>query len=424
MHAVGLGAVRRGIAVILLAAVALVAAGCRPGGEGAETSHDDAAEVVRVVDGDTLIATVDGEEQTIRLLNVDTPETKHPDRPVECLGPEATAFLEERLPSGTSIDLAYDQERTDRYGRTLAGVYESAMLVNAEIAAAGLGVPMLVEPNDRFYEVVATASRDAERNGRGLFAEDVDCTVASQVLAAQDAVASMPAVPADPTLADPAAAVEESQAVLEQTEALALALQSGHLAALGSPVLGSSAMGEYLDALTEDARSAHEASAQRVEDLENAQDEYDEEQERLEQEREEQERQRQQEESQEPEPEPTRSAAPREEATTGSGDGSRSESSSTPPAPRPSSAAPSSTSPSPDADSSGGRESSESDGSGGGGGEGSSGSDGSSESSGSSGGGSSSSCVPYGPEVPYSDDGGYTGKRYGMPGGKTFRKCR
>ena len=35
----------------------------------------------------------------------------------------------------------------------------------------------------------------------------------------------------------------------------------------------------------------------------------------------------------------------------------------------------------------------------------------------------SSSCVPYGPEIPYSNDGGYTGKRYGMPGGQTFRMC-
>lgn len=35
-----------------------------------------------------------------------------------------------------------------------------------------------------------------------------------------------------------------------------------------------------------------------------------------------------------------------------------------------------------------------------------------------------SSCVPYGPPIPYSADGGYTGKRYGLPGGKSFRKCR
>ncbi|MDI3329389.1 MAG: thermonuclease family protein [Micrococcus sp.] len=137
----------------------------------------DAATVVRVIDGDSLVAAVDGEDRRIRLLNVDTPETKHPQKPVQCLGPEATAFLEELLAPGDRIELEYDVERTDRYGRTLAGVFEGDSLVNAAIAEAGLGVAVLYEPNDRFYQEVLDAQERAEAAGVGLHDPEIDCTL-------------------------------------------------------------------------------------------------------------------------------------------------------------------------------------------------------------------------------------------------------
>lgn len=137
-------------------------------------------EVVRVVDGDTLVARVKGSETTIRLLNVDTPETKDPNKPVECMGTEATEFLEARLPPGTRINLEYDTDRTDDYGRTLAAVYESGSLVNAEIAAAGLGVAVLFEPNRRFYDEVRAAELSAQSSEKGLFDPAAGCTIPAQ----------------------------------------------------------------------------------------------------------------------------------------------------------------------------------------------------------------------------------------------------
>lgn len=106
--------------------------------------------VDRVIDGDTIDVRMGGDTVRVRLLNIDAPETKDPNEPVECLGPEASKFLSDRLPPGTEITLEYDVERKDRYGRTLAGVFESGHLVNAEIAAAGLGAPVVFEPNRRF----------------------------------------------------------------------------------------------------------------------------------------------------------------------------------------------------------------------------------------------------------------------------------
>ncbi|WP_427197751.1 thermonuclease family protein [Ornithinimicrobium sp. Y1847] len=54
------------------------------------------ATVVKVVDGDTIDVAYGGDTHRVRLLNVDAPETKHPGKAVECLGREATRFLEER----------------------------------------------------------------------------------------------------------------------------------------------------------------------------------------------------------------------------------------------------------------------------------------------------------------------------------------
>jgi micrococcal nuclease len=151
------------------------------------TGESDTATVERVVDGDTIDVRLDGTTQRVRLLNVDTPETVDPDQPVQCMGPEATAFLTELLPAGTSVELTYDQERRDRYDRVLAGVFLEGQLVNAMIAAEGLGVAALYEPNDRFYDAVLTAQGEARDAGAGLFGTDVECTLPAQVARFADA---------------------------------------------------------------------------------------------------------------------------------------------------------------------------------------------------------------------------------------------
>ncbi|SIS23147.1 thermonuclease family protein [Williamsia sterculiae] len=89
--------------------------------------HGRPAHVDRVVDGDTLIATyTDGSNHrvTIRLIGVDTPETKKPHTPVQCWGPQASA-LTDQLATGHQVNLETDPrvDRVDRYGRTLAYIW-------------------------------------------------------------------------------------------------------------------------------------------------------------------------------------------------------------------------------------------------------------------------------------------------------------
>lgn len=69
----------------------------------------------RVVDGNTIILS-NGE--TVRLLGVDTPETKHPRKPVEYYGKEASAFTK-KMVEGRPVRLTYDWQDRDKYGRLL-----------------------------------------------------------------------------------------------------------------------------------------------------------------------------------------------------------------------------------------------------------------------------------------------------------------
>ena len=384
--------------------------------------------VVRVVDGDTLVAVIAGEETTVRLLNIDTPETKHPDLPVQCLGPEATEFLVERLPAGTEIELEYDEERLDRYDRTLAGVYESGSLVNAEIAAEDLGVPVYFEPNDRFLPEVEEAAATAEAEGLGLFSAAIECTVPAQIEQLGTAADQIPAA----VDGDPADALAEATALVEDAESLVESLEAEMLGTGTNAVLALPLAVTFADGQREAAEEVRGRAVEGRDRLQGLKDDWDEEQERLreEQERlereqrereererlEREEREREEEEQQEREEREERERREREAApaATDQGGSERSNGSS-------SSSGSGSGSEKESSGGTGGRASGGA-GQGGSGGE-KSGSGGGKSGSGGSGGGSSS-CVPYGPEISYSDDGGYTGKRYGMPGGKTFRKCR
>lgn len=186
------------------------------------SSGGNQAVVVRVIDGDTFEAAVNGETKTVRLLNVDTPETKDPNVPVECMGPEATKGLEQLLPVGAKVRLELDKEPLDKYGRTLAGVFDSAgTLVNAEVARLGFGVPVVFEPNRKFHPPVVKAFEEAQSRGVGLSSADIPCLPAQQVEQAAKAVETLVAVP----LSDVASELDNGHAGLVTALATIAALK-------------------------------------------------------------------------------------------------------------------------------------------------------------------------------------------------------
>lgn len=169
---------RRWLWLLVLAVVVVALQFVRPPAEepaAQPTAGRVPAVVDWVIDGDTVDVLVDGEERRIRLLNIDAPEEWERGGQAECLAYEATGFLISLIPVGTEIELEYDNEPYDQYGRDLAGIWLGDTLVNAEVARAGLALAVLYDGNDRFYQAVTDAIAEARAAGAGLWDPALDC---------------------------------------------------------------------------------------------------------------------------------------------------------------------------------------------------------------------------------------------------------
>lgn len=127
--------------------------------------------VVKVIDGDTIEVTHAGRKEKVRLLGIDTPETKDPRKPVQCFGTEASAHTAELLPPGTEVILVPDVERRDRYDRLLAYVYRFSdhLFVNLELARGGYADLLTYPPNVAHTAELSAAVAEARREQRGLW---------------------------------------------------------------------------------------------------------------------------------------------------------------------------------------------------------------------------------------------------------------
>ena len=132
----------------------------------------ETAVVKRVVDGDTVELT-DGRK--IRYIGVDTPEISHSQgEEDDCFGQEARNF-NEALVLGKTVELEYDLEPKDRYGRTLAYVWlvsgTSRRLVAEELIRKGYGKVLTIPPNDLYKERLEVAEEMARSDGAGLWSQ-------------------------------------------------------------------------------------------------------------------------------------------------------------------------------------------------------------------------------------------------------------
>lgn len=135
-------------------------------------TNDGIGTVERVVDGDTVDIRIDGTKERVRLIGIDTPETKNPDSPAECYGPEASTYTEGLLPVGTRVRLERDTVGRDHYGRLLGYVYrlDDNLFVNYNILRQGYAQPLAIDPNIAHSTTFATAARLAEDDNVGLWA--------------------------------------------------------------------------------------------------------------------------------------------------------------------------------------------------------------------------------------------------------------
>ena len=129
------------------------------------------AVIVRAIDGDTVVARIGRRTEHVRLLGIDTPETHRPGTPIECFGPEASAFTGALLPPGTPVRLTRDVEARDRYGRLLGQIQRArdGLWIDEALVRSGMAAAKHYAPNLAGTDALVSAQSDAQSNGRGLW---------------------------------------------------------------------------------------------------------------------------------------------------------------------------------------------------------------------------------------------------------------
>lgn len=156
---------RLGMFVFLFVFFLLLVSGCG--------KEDNTYRVLRVVDGDTIVIDYQGQEEKVRFIGVDTPETKHPEKGVEFYGKEAYAFTRKLL-EGEKVSLRFDVQKRDKYGRILAYVYKGDIFVNELLVKEGYARVLTVPPNIKYAEHFLGLERKAREEGRGLWGREAE----------------------------------------------------------------------------------------------------------------------------------------------------------------------------------------------------------------------------------------------------------
>jgi micrococcal nuclease len=121
--------------------------------------------VERVIDGDTIQLET-GEK--VRYIGIDTPETVHPNKPIECYGQEASQKNKE-LVEGKEISLEKDISETDKYGRLLRYIWVEDILINEYLVREGYANSSSYPPDVKYQDRFIEAEKLAREEEKGLW---------------------------------------------------------------------------------------------------------------------------------------------------------------------------------------------------------------------------------------------------------------
>lgn len=141
------------------------------------------ARVTSVVDGDTVHASLNGADVTVRLIGVDTPETVKPNSPVQPYGKEASNYTRSQL-EGKTVYIEKDVQERDKYGRLLAYVWMDqpaaisgqeirSKLFNARLLLDGYARIMTLPPNVKYVDHFVVFQKEAREGNKGLWGPEV-----------------------------------------------------------------------------------------------------------------------------------------------------------------------------------------------------------------------------------------------------------
>lgn len=139
--------------------------------------------VINVIDGDTLLVNIDGNNYHLRLIGIDAPESRENQKlnrdlaknnkskdEIIKMGQEATNFVKNLLKDNLNVTVEFDVVKTDKYGRLLGYVYLSSnKMLNEEILKNGYANLLTIPPNIKYEQRFLKAYRYAYENRLGLF---------------------------------------------------------------------------------------------------------------------------------------------------------------------------------------------------------------------------------------------------------------
>lgn len=146
--------------------------------------------VTRVIDGDT-IALEGG--AIVRYIGIDTPETSHPSKGVQCFGEEAKRKNTE-LVEGKTVRLERDVSEVDKYDRLLRYVYVGDVFVNDVLVREGFAYSYSYPPDVLYQDRFRQSERQARANKRGLWGS---CPGGEDVVQGASIISSPPATAND-----------------------------------------------------------------------------------------------------------------------------------------------------------------------------------------------------------------------------------
>ncbi len=127
--------------------------------------------VVRVIDGDTVELETG---ETLRYIGIDTPETKHPNKPIQCYGEEAYQ-TNKKLVEGKTVRIVKDVSNVDKYNRLLRYLYvntqasPSGILVNDYLVRNGFAFASTFPPDVAMAEQFIEGQREAREKNLGMW---------------------------------------------------------------------------------------------------------------------------------------------------------------------------------------------------------------------------------------------------------------
>jgi len=124
---------------------------------------------VKCVDGDTAVFNINGTDTKFRFLAIDTPETVHPTKGEEAHGKDASNYTCEKIKNATNIEIEYEDEKTDKYGRSLGWIWVDNSLLQKELIENGLGEVAYIYGNYKYTGILCETQKNAITNKIGIW---------------------------------------------------------------------------------------------------------------------------------------------------------------------------------------------------------------------------------------------------------------